>query len=391
VSLTRRRFLGGLSALAAAGCAPLSLPSAPESSGVPLPTPGYRFRLTRDWGGLPPRVIHDPRPARVGTAHAPGPGALDPARLVREAVEQAGGFERAVRPGDRVVVKLNLVVAAPSGTGFTTDARVAEAVARLALDAGARQVIFADGASVAPASPRSYYRPEATQLAFERGGIRDLARRLGADLLDLNEAGREPGARDLVREVRLPHGLERRTYWLSKAFLDADRVISVPVLKNHEYTGVTLGLKNWIGVAPAGVYYEPGLRVGKGSLDHRMLPLARHIVDLALARPPDFVVIDALVGINSGVRVYPFRPGPDGPMRAILAGPDPVAVDAAGCLAMTYDPATIGHLVLAEAVGLGVADPAKIAIRGAGIESFRQEYATPVNGMYVPGRPGGRA
>ncbi len=105
---------------------------------------------------------------------------------------------------------------------------------------------------------------------------------------------------------------------------------------------------------------------------------------------PDYAVIDALVGINSGVRAYPFRPGPGGPMRAILAGPDPVAVDAVACLAMTYDPATIGHLVLAEAVGLGVADPARIAVRGAGIQPFRQEYATPVNGMYVPGRWSGR-
>ena len=392
---TRRQFLRGLSALAAAGCAPVAQVDAPVPAGVPLPTsnfgptapPGFHFRLTRDWG-RPAQVIHEVRPAVVGTAHAPDPRAPDPARLVREAVEQAGGFERAVRSGDRVVLKLNLVSAMGSGTGFTTDVRVAEAVARLALDAGARRIVFAEGSATAPASGgmRNHYRPEATQLAFERGGIRDLARRLGAELLDLNEAGRGAFGRELVRKVRLAHGLQDSSYWLSKAFLDADRVISVPVLKNHEYTGVTLALKNWIGVAPAGVYHPPGARTGKWGLDHRMLPLARHIVDLVMARPPDYVVMDALVGINSGVTAYPFLPGPGGPMRAILAGADPVAVDAVACLAMTYDPATIGHLVLAEAVGLGVADPVKITVRGAGIGPFRQEYATPVNGMYVPGR-----
>jgi uncharacterized protein (DUF362 family) len=383
---TRRHFLRGLSALAAAGCASAVQSAAPVPAGVPLPTPGFRYRLTRDWGPRPTRVIPEVRPAVVGTAHAPDPQALDPARLVREAVEQAGGLERAVRPGDRVVIKLNLVSAMPSGTGFTTDARVAEAVARLVLDAGARQVIFAEGSASAPGPPVSGYRPEATQLAFERCGIRDLARRLDAGLLDLNDAGHEAGGRTLVREVHLPHGLQRKTYWFSKAFLDADRVISVPVLKNHEYTGVTMALKNWIGVAPAGIYHPPGARTGKWGLDHQMIPLARHIVDLVTARPPDYVVMDALVGINSGVRAYPFRPGPGGPMRAVLAGPDPVALDAIGCLAMTYDPATIGHLVFAEGVGLGVADPARIAVRGAGIEPFRQEYSTPVNGMYVPGR-----
>lgn len=386
---TRRQFLRALSALAAGGCAPAARPAAPAPTGLPLPTPGFGFQLTRDWGRRPERVSHDVRPAVVGTAHAPDPLALDPARLVREAVERAGGLERVVRPGDRVVLKLNLVSAMRSGTGFTTDVRVAEAVAKLVLDAGAREVVFAEGSSVAPGPP-ARYRPEATHLAFDRAGIRDLARRLGAGLLDLNQAGSRPGERDLAREVRLPHGLQRRAYWLSKAFLDADRVISVPVLKNHEYAGVTLALKNWIGVAPADVYQVAGARVGKWGLDHQMLPLAGHIVDLVMARPPDYAVIDALVGINSGVRAYPFRPGPGGPMRAILAGPDPVAVDAVACLAMTYDPATIGHLVLAEAVGLGVADPARIAVRGAGIQPFRQEYATPVNGMYVPGRWSGR-
>ena len=384
---TRRRFLGGLSALAVTGCAS----SVPLGSGVPLPTTGYYYHLTRDWRPRPRRVIHDVRPPIVGIAHAPDGALLDPARLVREAIEQAGGFERVIRPGDRVVLKLNLVVALPSGTGFTTDVRVAEAVAKLALDAGARQVVFADGSSVAPGTPVAYYRPEATRLAFERGGFRDLARRLDATLLDLNEAGREPGGLDFVREVGLTRGVQRNSYWLAKAFLDADRVISVPVLKNHEYAGVTLALKNWIGVAPAGVYHTPSVRVGKGTLDHKMRPLAGHIVDLVMARPPDYVVIDALVGINSGVRAYPFRPGPGGPMRAILAGPDPVAADTVGCLAMTYDPATIGHLVWAEAVGLGVADPAKITMRGADIGAFRQEYATPVNGMYVPGRLKARA
>lgn len=115
---------------------------------------------------------------------------------------------------------------------------------------------------------------------------------------------------------------------------DADRVISVPVLKNHEYAGVTLALKNWIGVAPADVYRAPGGRVGKGSLDHSLFGLARHIVDLVMLRAPDYAVMDALVGVNSGVRAWPPRPGPRGPMRAILAGADPVAVDALACLAM---------------------------------------------------------
>lgn len=387
--LHRRWFLRALSLGVIGGCAPAVRKGSATAQGLPWPEARSPYRLTRDWDPRPPRLLHPARPPIVGAAHAEDPGALDAARLVREAIDHAGGLVEVVRPGDRVVLKLNLVTGLPSGTGFTTDVRVAEAVAKLALDAGARAIVFAEGSATLRGAP--VYDRGATAAAFAASGIRDLARRLGAGLLDLNEAGAEPGGRELVREARLEHGLRRQAYWISQAFLDADRVISVPVLKNHEYAGVTLGLKNWIGVAPADVYRAPGARVGKGSLDHSLFGLARHIVDLVMLRPPDYVVMDALVGIASGVRAWPARPGPRGPMRAIMAGADPVAVDTVACLAMGYDPATIGHLVHADAVGLGLADPAKIAIRGAGIEPFRQDFAIPVNGMYVPGRWSGRA
>ena len=56
---------------------------------------------------------------------------------------------------------------------------------------------------------------------------------------------------------------------------------------------------------------------------------------------------------------------------------------------MSYDPKTIGHLVFASAVGLGVSDPKEIEIRGTGIEAFQQEFPIPVAGSwYRPGRYG---
>ena len=192
----------GLTALAAGGCAP-GLQPGPTGSGLgAMPGQAARYRLTRDWGPLPPRVP-DLRPAPppiVGTAHAEDPRSPDVARLVRDAVEQAGGFSRIVRPGDRVLIKPNLVTNARSGTGFTTDIRVAEAVARLALDAGARTVVFAEGSASATAGGVTTYRRGATtSAAFAAGGFVALARRLDAELLDLNEAGREPGGRRTSR------------------------------------------------------------------------------------------------------------------------------------------------------------------------------------------------
>ena len=221
----------------------------------------------------------------------------------------------------------------------------------MALDCGAKKIIFGEGSSTNRGQRE--YKSGVTQKCFTVGGYADLAKRLGASLIDLNDAGEKEGGRELVRKVELKHGLISKSYWISKYFLDIDRVISVPVLKNHRYAGVTLSLKNYIGIAPADIYRVPGVPTSKAGLDHSILGLAKHIVDLAMIRPPDYAVIDALVGISSGDRAFPFLPGPKGRMRAMLAGRDPVAVDTVATMAMGYEPKTIGHLVYAAAVGLG--------------------------------------
>jgi len=386
--ISRRQFLYYLSALGLSACAS---PLAQTIESKPTDPSKIKFKLIEDWGPLPQRVFPENVPALsvVGTSHAQNPNSVMVENLVREAIEKAGGFDRMIRPGDRVLIKPNLVSDLPRGSGMTTDVRVAEAVAKAALDCGAKKIIFAEG-SAANRGLKTYQK-YITEKSFLAGGFMDLARQLGADLVDLNDAGEKPGSQERVRRVELKNGLKRKSYWISKHFLDADRVISIPVLKNHRYAGVTLSLKNYIGVAPAEIYQSPGILPGKVGLDHSVVGLAKHIVDLVMVRPPDYAVIDALVGIGSGDRGYPYLPGPKGRMRAILAGRDPVAVDTVACMAMTYEPKTIGHLVLASAVGLGVSDPTQIEIRGIGIEPFRQDFPIPVAGSwYVPGRYGQR-
>jgi uncharacterized protein (DUF362 family) len=348
-----------------------------------------KFELIGDWSPLPPKIItgNVAVPSIVGTSHAPNPRFVNIENLVREAIEKAGNFSRIIRPGQQVLIKPNLVSDVRSGTGFTTDIRVAEAVAKIALDCGAKKIIFGEGSSTN--RDLKSYNSEVTEKCFVAGGYGDLAKKLGARIIDLNDAGERPGGRELVRNVELKYGLKRKSYWISKYFLDADCVISVPVLENHRYAGVTLSLKNYIGIAPADIYQLPGVRPSKSGLDHSIVGLAKHIVDLVMVRPPDYAVIDALVGISSGDRAYPYLPGPKGRMRAILAGKDPVAVDTVACMAMNYEPRTIGHLVFASAVGLGILDPNKIEIRDMGIEPFRQDFPIPVaNSWYVPGRYG---
>jgi len=296
---------------------------------------------------------------------------------VRQAVALAGGLEDIVGDGDTVVVKPNLYWNAPPDEGAVTDPRVARTVVQLALEAGAGEVIVAEGSGC-------YYnyqpnKRHATDAAFRDAGydvdedmVDDVT---GAQLVDLNDAGGldEHDSR-LVREVHLRNGLIWSDYWLPNVILDADVLIGVPVLKNHHRAGVTLALKNQIGIAPSDIYHRSGSKMYKMALGHGPDDLGRHIVDLNLARPLDFVIVDGLRGMTDGPTGGTLA---DPPMRLIIAGPDAVAVDTIGTLVMGYDPQSVPYLGWAAGAGLGTDDVAQITVRGLPVGQVRRDFPAP--------------
>ena len=297
---------------------------------------------------------------------------------VRQAVAQAGGLARVVAPGDVVVVKPNLVMDAPTSSGMVTDPAVARAVVRLAREAGAAQVIIAEGTA-------QYRQGDAnrdrfcTHAAFRVAGydadgdmVDDVT---GAPLVDLNDSGgtdaADPGK---VTQVVVPTGLIRKEYWLPNVVLNADVLISVPVLKNHYLAGVTLGMKNLIGLLPNDLYHGPGNIYGKHSLSHGPVELDKHIVDVNLACRPDFVVVDGQRGMIDGPIGSQVI---DPPMGLILAGRDVVAVDTVGALVMGYDPRVIPYLNLGAQSGLGIMDMSHILVVGVPLAQARRDFPAP--------------
>jgi len=197
----------------------------------------------------------------------------------------------------------------------------------------------------------------------------------GAPLVDLNDSGgtdvADPGK---VTQVVVPMGLIRNEYWLPNVVLDADVLISVPVLKNHYNAGVTLGMKNLIGLLPGDLYHGPGNIYGKHSLSHSPVELDQHIVDVNLARRPDLVVVDGQRGMIDGPIGSQII---DPPISLILAGRDVVAVDTVGTLVMGYDPRAIPYLNLAGQVGLGIMDTSHILVVGVGLAQARRDFPAP--------------
>lgn len=297
---------------------------------------------------------------------------------VREAVAQAGGLAGVIQPGDVVVVKVNLVMDAPAASGMVTGPTVARAVVQLAREAGAGQVIIAEGTAQYREGDANRDR-FCTWSAFRAAGYDADGDRVddatGAPLVDLNDSGGvdvyDPAR---VTKVIVPTGLIRKAYWLPNAILDADVLISVPVLKNHYQAGVTLGMKNLIGILPGDLYHGPGNIYGKHSLSHGPIELDQHIVDLSLARRPDFVVVDAQRGMIDGPIGSQVI---DPPMGLVLAGSDVVAVDTVGALVMGYDPRAIPYLQMAAQNGLGTTDTGHIRVVGEPLVGARRNFPAP--------------
>lgn len=296
--------------------------------------------------------------------------------MVRQAVALAGGLESIISPGDTVLLKPNLVWGAAPDEGHTTDPRVVRALVRMAREAGAAEVIIAEGSAL---YRDGHNARGATVEAFRlcgydaNGNMIDDA--TGAPLIDLNNAGgldqHDP---NLVTQVQVTNGLIWSEYWLPRAVMEADVVIGVPVLKNHTHAGVTLALKGQIGIAPSDIYHSPGLQMYKMALGHGPADLGRHIVDLNLARPLDFAVIDGLRGVTNGPTGGTLA---DPPMRLIIASRDAVAVDTVGALVMGYDPASIPYLGWAAGAGLGTADVAQITVVGQRVSQVRRDFPIP--------------
>jgi uncharacterized protein (DUF362 family) len=186
----------------------------------------------------------------------------------------------------------------------------------------------------------------ATNSCFDALGYTALAAD-GIELLDLNTAPLTELARaDCSRwpTMHLPR-------ILFESFL-----ISVPVLKAHTLAGVTLTMKNMMGVAPPAHYRQGGH--WKKAAFHAEIQEA--VLDLNRYRTPDFTVLDATFGMQEA---HLWGPTCEPPPNRLAAGYDPVAIDAYGSGLLGRDWRKIGHI--SRAAGkLGTADPLRIVELG---------------------------
>jgi uncharacterized protein (DUF362 family) len=125
--------------------------------------------------------------------------------------------------------------------------------------------------------------------------------------------------------------------YLPNTVLGADLLVSMPKLKTHHWTGATLSMKNLFGVVPGGVYGWP-----KNVL--HWAGLHECVADLHALFPRQFAIVYGIVGMEG----YGPIQGTAKNAGVLIAGNDPVAVDATCCRVMQIDPFRIGYLRLAS-------------------------------------------
>jgi uncharacterized protein (DUF362 family) len=127
--------------------------------------------------------------------------------------------------------------------------------------------------------------------------------------------------------------------YLSNTALGADLLVSLAKMKTHHWTGATLSMKNLFGVVPSGVYGWP-----KNVL--HWAGINECVADLHAAFPRQFALVDGIVGMEGNGPIQ----GTAKHAGVLVAGPDPVAVDATCCRLMRIDPFRVGYLRLAAGV-----------------------------------------
>lgn len=259
---------------------------------------------------------------------------------VKQAVVLAGGLPP-VR-GKTVVLKPNLVCAARSGSGRVTHKLAIKAVAELALDAGAN-VIVAEGTAVGFIVPTDQVD---TFESYEVAGYIEMAERLNLKLVDLNK--------DEYEEVEVPGYYGMATVPLTRTLREADLIISVAVPGSHPICGISGACKNFQGTLP--------WRLKRRS--HRV-GVDAGLSDVFWVLRPGFAVVD---GTHTKQSTWPLPPPPDQePLGLVLAGPDPVAVDATLCRVFGWNADSAAMLRFNAERGLGVLAEEKIEVRGLSV------------------------
>ena len=329
-----------------------ALTPAPPATSTPQPTVTPDFRATAAIG-------------RVKTYDLP-----QLRREMQNMLDQLGGLADVIRPGARVVIKPNLTgntwsddkLPAPSTEMFVTHPALVQVLIELLLDAGAGKISIVEGLG--------------DEAIFKAWGYSEVAAFTNASLVDLCKPA------PYKDYVPFPVGAGRQIYdvlYMNAVMREVDVFISVAKMKCHSTTGVTLSLKNLVGLPPVSLYRDDEKHNHRSSFHESTIydtRLPRVVVDLNLAMPVHLAIVDGIRTVEGAAGVWDkgynaVQPG------LLVASKNALAADAVSTALMGFEsdaPAGASpfgyadnHLALAREAGLGTNRINEIGIVGGEI------------------------
>jgi len=258
----------------------------------------------------------------------------------------------------RVLLKPNAGRCAKSGSGITTHPQVVAAAIDAFTEAGAQVAIGESPITGVKAMD-----------AFEFTGIAAVAAERNCPLIDMD-------ARKFV-PFDIGEGIAINSLKICPEITEFDIVVSIPVMKTHMHTGVTLSVKNMKGCLWRRSKVD--LHMLAELPDHEEKTLDIAIADMATVLRPHLSIIDGTVGLEG------LGPSAGNPktMDIVIVAVDPLAADSVACELMGISASNIPHLKMAAERNCGVIDLESIDVFPKNYKEMKSPFAPPPDKLSI--------
>lgn len=247
----------------------------------------------------------------------------EPDAMFDEAIKSFGGMKSFIKKNQKVLIKPNIGWDVSPERGGNTNPKLVSRVIKHCFDAGAKEVYVFD------------HTCDDWKRCYSNSGIEKAVKDVGGQIVS-------GGSESYYQEVEIKDAQKMKKTKIHELVLNSDVFINMPILKSHSSTRLSIAMKNFMGIV-----WDRGYM-------HRN-DLNQCIADSILYRKPDLNIIDAYYVMKQN--------GPRGvsvddvvTMKSQIISRDIVAADSAAAKLFGMQPDDIGHINIADAMGIGKKD-----------------------------------
>jgi len=257
---------------------------------------------------------------------------------VKAGIGLLGGISHFIKPGERIVIKPNVLFGTNPQKCVSTHPSLLKAVGRMLLEANT-SVYYGDSSG--------FGKCEAN---MKKAKLKHIADELGIRLADFDKG----------KDVTHREALLIKRFVIANGVLESDGLISLPKLKTHGLTRFTGAIKNQFGCVPGLLKSQHHVKMADP------YDFATMLVDLNTLIKPRLYIMDGIVAMEGNGP----RSGKPRQLGVLLFSSDPVALDSVACKIIDLNPAFVPTSEPGERAGLGTYHYENIEVIGENIEAF---------------------